>query len=85
MTGDGQPDCQGYYFYAGEHDGQPIYERTDAGYTIWKGPIVWNLSLAPGTTLPGYWFRPPGQPVEGVFGPYNAYTGNPIATALTWP
>lgn len=59
VTGTIDPDVTGYYFEAGEHNGQPYYDHDPAPGCIWwqSAPPMWILSDAVGSKVAYYWFK----------------------------
>lgn len=82
VTGNPDPDCQGYYFEAGIYNGFPYYERQDSAYAIFRpsGPPRWHIDLSPGDLNPGFWER---ADTEGIYAPNFPYLGNPVVTAFS--
>lgn len=81
VTGDPNPDCNGYYLYGGEFGGSPYYIRQDSAYYIWvtQPGDIWTISTALGGTPAEWWSRLPG--IEGMYAPNPPTAGNPTVTA----
>lgn len=82
ITGDGQPDPNGYYFDAGKFGGKQYYERQDAAFVLWWRIIMNGWAISEALDEPtNYWYHIDPDP-EGTYDPQGTPTGNPVVACM---